>query len=161
MKGFIKSIPVKKVTEGMQVIYKNQIINLIGDMLSNTDLLKACKTLVVEYIEVPSNAKPGIRELIKVVQLPLKYSQWQVDKIDTEVEFEVAYVNENKSEFSNNGMQIAKIILKEKRMYSEEEITAYLKKELSQYGCKRDIAGKWILEDNLWHVLRLIEQNVK
>lgn len=42
----------------------------------------------------------------------------------------------------------------EKKKYTIEEVTEKLKEGLSEFGCKSTVAGKWVLEDNVYHVLR-------
>jgi hypothetical protein len=88
--GKVKSVPVSEVTEGMQVVLKNQIINLIGDMLFNKDLIEVCKTLVVEYELEKKNYSldNSYTKKFKEMQIPLKFKQWQAAIDNNEVDSE-------------------------------------------------------------------------
>lgn len=39
------------------------------------------------------------------------------------------------------------------KMYTIKEIIDELKYGLSQYGCKNELSGKWVLEDNIYYIL--------
>lgn len=124
--GKVKSIPVKEVTEGIQVKEKNYVcrvewidkdaINSIQLSLVKNPSIKSwhtkeeLKTIVVEYEGILPFKTQGQSKNEKgdigIYQLPLKYSQWQssidngeVDS-DKEVEFEkVRTARDSKSNF--------------------------------------------------------------
>jgi hypothetical protein len=106
--GKVISIPVKGVTEGMQIIDEVGIIRKVitkapgyvetrdikGEYFNRVIVSTILKTLVVEYDDTHySHYETHQNSIIK--QLPLKYSQWQsaIDnsEVDTDkiVEFEI------------------------------------------------------------------------
>jgi len=140
--GKIKAIPVKGITEGIQVCFTSggKLIPVIvasaksihyKDNEINIDyakqIMSELKTLVVEC-EEPLSQNYDIKK-----SLPLKYSQWQsaIDNGEVDsgkvVEFEIkaGYRNLGKSNgerFDEAKLVIAKIIPQKKRMYSEEQV---------------------------------------
>lgn len=151
LQGKVKSISVKEVTEGIQVLYKNQIHRvteisnhefkkeymsakmayILADS-SSYAYLEELKTLVVEYEDYSKSLRSTV-----TLGLPLKYSQWQsaIDsgEVDSDkvIKFEIKTHTRDTSEITGadgelNGLpmqfQYAKIIPQKKRMYSEEEV---------------------------------------
>lgn len=136
--GKVKAIPVKEVTEGMQVLCLNKYVGKVNhidsDKGTHVGISYYCsselKTLVVEYEDTQTW---GIEGVSKTKQyLPLMYSQWQsaidngeIDS-DKEVEFEIKdCVWKDTIEGKDTlvpTFQIAKIVPQKKRMYSEEEV---------------------------------------
>lgn len=150
--GKVKAIPVKEVTEGMQVVRNNNIGKIIGlphynkfteehlvdvkwksGILSPVNDITLLKTLVVEYEDVwftTGKPKGGFSKGIK--QLPLKYSQWQsaIDNgevnSDKVVEFEIMdFKGWDFLKQENHPDQFAKIIPQNKRMYTEDDFNTF------------------------------------
>lgn len=144
LKGRVKSISVKEVTEKVQILHPTYTTGsstfIIGkvdedyielcnsgrliDMIPKKDISKL-KTLVVEY-EYSYKDDFDIDWVHTTKQLPLKYSQWQatidsgvVDN-DKEVEFEI--VVQDGPHPNDRYFEYAKIIPQKKRMYSEEDV---------------------------------------
>lgn len=152
MKGKIKSVPVKEVTEGMKVLWTNpgtkvthiltvrpnhiQYVNEDLAIAYAKQIIDELKTLVVEYERDCNEARclGGDIHNCKTLQLPLKYSQWQAainaGEVDSDkvVEFEIKGIdlvgtNTGQPDYDwNKQYQIAKIIPQKKRMYTEREL---------------------------------------
>jgi hypothetical protein len=147
MKATIKSIPVTKVTEGMQVlsgghVYKVAHIGNMDNSINNNvvtisdadgekseDAINNLKTIVVEYDDWENAGIGSVSGFKK--QLPLKQSDWQqaIDDglVDSgkEVEIEIQTVNADKdSAFVGKirTIQVAQLIPQQKRLYSETEV---------------------------------------
>lgn len=90
MKGKVITFDVHNPVNEMQVVHKNQLINLVGDMLTNQDLINQCKLLYVEYSVYSEHFKTQTP-----CALPLIDSQWEIaldnylDDSEAEVDFEI------------------------------------------------------------------------
>lgn len=154
--GRVRAIPVKEVTEGMQVIDRfNNVSKVVrtdpefvvvavhcrdGEIRHHNDQINKLKTLVVEYEDGYITANGGQLETTK--QLPLKYSQWQsaIDngEVDSDkvVEFEIKnlvggieFDGHADPKTNHKDLWIAKIIPQKKRMYTQEEVDHLINEE--------------------------------
>lgn len=166
LKGKVKSISVKEVTEGMQVVFKvtnkictvphiithldlekkykiEQVEYLLNDLFGTTygkAYLPGLKTLVVEYESILPN------QVKQTLALLLKYSQWQsaIDDglVDSskEVKFEIKeyHIDElNPVEYLQ--AKVAQIVPQTKRMYSEEEMLYKLSELLTKHNVRQHL----------------------
>jgi len=146
--GKIKAIPVKEVTEGMQVLWENCMngyIYTVIEVEENHFVIKAqgvqsyhvrlqkiqihktsIQTLVVEYVPNYRNEDGTYNRQFDTEQLSLKHSQWQAaidnNEVDTDKTVEFEIISNGQGE---KWIKYAKIITKgqaKKKYFSEEEI---------------------------------------
>lgn len=178
LQGKIKAIPVKEVTEGMQVLVQGLIMKIDkvfdknnpiiigrngkGDLVHRSIHISFIQTLVVEYDDThyESHSSPIIK------QLPLKYSQWQaaidnneVDR-DKVVTFEFMHSHHSKNEAQRQGsyniVTYVKIIPEKKLMVEYESALGVGdgSGKLLVYGCDEAI---FIVQKKL-HTLELLQR---
>lgn len=167
--GKIKAIPVKEVTEGMQVVLNSRFVckvisiytdgyyglQYIDGTITSTRCIEKTKTLVVEYEDLDRisalqslDCEPEDYNTYK--QIPLKYSQWEsaldngeVDS-DKVVEFEIKGL-----EVIESDSHYAKVIPQKKRIYTRNEVEKLIMKyALDQHSivCSPEL-GNWIKEN--------------
>lgn len=152
LQGKIKAIPVKKVTEGMQVLqpWVDEVLNrptTVWKVISKErgiikikraenyiesiteESIHKLKTLVVEYTingDEQWSEEGGAFIPTITKQLPLKYKQWQsaIDngEVDSDESVEFEYIEMG----LYDQVSYAKIIPTKKKMYSEDEVAELL-----------------------------------